>query len=440
MSENSSESTSDPKQRTPHDSSNQVEKKEVGDMKSRPQHVDQQKPEAPTYKLREKIGSGGSGIVYRVTATIDHAKGIKEDAAIKAVRARGLSRRAQMYLARELFVHRTLKGHPHICNFYHNFTDRENIYIVMELLRGGDLFTVLRSSERGFNERYSLTVIAQVLDALRFMHGLGIAHRDVKLENIMFAEKPDPEHLDKICVKLIDFGLACVRNVNASPKERMSSEKCGTIRYSAPEVVSEKEYVPEEVDIWSTGVVLYSIIARRNPYSGTTDRSVLQEIEGGRLLFNYPPWDAISRDTIQLIQKMLSRQGKDRPTASEAHDEVLGILAKLDSNELSPLPIKLETSDSHEHNFLSREGEEKGPSSSVSKMEELKGKEDSVDEGEQQSDSLFDRLRAMILNVANLGGVLDSASSSSTENSATESTSIQGKSASASESHSQPEM
>lgn len=294
-------------------------------------------PEPPRYnfKLHEVIGLGGSGRVYRAEPAGVSVYAPIQEVAIKIVRSKGLSKRAQLYLAREIAVHKAVKDHPHICNYYTHFVDRDFVYIVLELLKGADLYSVLKAQNRGFSEKLALTIILQVLDALKYMHPKGIAHRDIKLENIMFARRPDLENTSTVCAKLIDFGLACARDTNAPPEQRLSSEKCGTIRYAAPEIISERPYVPEHADIWSTGIVLYSMIAHRNPFTGNSNKEVLQQIENVGLYFDGPAWRHVSADTKELLRKMLRLKGADRPSASECYDTVVAILRKL-SAQSSP--------------------------------------------------------------------------------------------------------
>lgn len=368
-----------------------------------------------TYKILERIGSGGSGVVFRASGSSNHADLIDGEVAIKCVRARGISRRVQMYLTRELFVQRTLRKHPYICNLYHHFSDRENVYLVMEMLRGGDLFSALKNTKQGFTERMSLTVIVQVLDALKHMHDLGIAHRDIKLENIMFTTVPDMENLDSVHIKVIDFGLSCVRNVNASQENRTSSEKCGTIRYSAPEIDSQTEYIPELTDIWSSGVVLYSILARRNPFKGTTEREVLNEIQSCELDFSSGQWPRISIETVLLIRKMLSIRPENRPSASTALEEAKKILQKLNMIEVFPVLLQPEPAPFSEDDFLARSRNNTNFTSSVSQMIELKDNNFSSGDKGEQKDSVFHRLRNMILKVANIGVASDGNSSNDTD-------------------------
>ena len=284
------------------------------------------------FEFAKVLGSGGTATVIRAEPIPGSNASLAipaKEVALKAVTRKGLNRRGQHYLHREIAIHRNVQQHANIASLYEVFEDSEGIYLAMEYLRGADLYTVLKKERRGLSERIALCIISQILDALSYMHALGYAHRDIKPENLMFQDKPN-FHEGKVgMIKLIDFGLACARDPNARCEERTSSEKCGTVRYAAPEIVTEASYVPELCDIWSVGIVMYSIIAHRNPYTGKTEKEVLQQILNTNLTFDTPEWDRVSEDSKRLIRAMLSRKACDRPHAAEALKEVRRILQQL---------------------------------------------------------------------------------------------------------------
>jgi serine/threonine protein kinase len=280
------------------------------------------------YVLDRVLGSGGSSTVVRASPVGDPAAAV----ALKAVAKSALGRRAQRYLAREIAVHRAIPRHPNIVNLHAVFENKAGVYLVMELLRGGDLYAAMRRERRGLEEPVALAVVAQVLDALAHIHALGISHRDVKLENIVLVRKTSLRHgiaPDDVHVKLVDFGLACARRPGAPSADRLSREKCGTLRYVAPEVFSDTPYAPERADLWSVGVVLYSIIAHRHPYAGNTGKDVLRMIDSTDLRLDTPAFSHISDDTVALIRALLDKDPEARPDALIALTETRRILASL---------------------------------------------------------------------------------------------------------------
>ncbi|PXF47445.1 Calcium/calmodulin-dependent protein kinase type 1 [Gracilariopsis chorda] len=295
------------------------------------------RPLAPTdFNLCKMLGSGGTATVFRAEVIPGSPAALVlpvKELALKAVPKKGMTRRAHHYLAREIAIHRNLQQHPNIAGLFEVFEDSAGIYLAMELLRGTDLYTALKRERRGFPESLALQITSQVLEALRYMHSLGYAHRDIKPENIVFTEKPFYADGKLAPIKLIDFGLASARDPNASEKEKLSSEKCGTVRYAAPEIVTETAYVPELCDIWSVGIVLYSIIAHRNPYTGRTEKEVLHQISNVPLSFSTPEWDRVSEDTKQFIRSCLSIRAADRPNAARALQQVHRIVDVLSEQQ-----------------------------------------------------------------------------------------------------------
>lgn len=244
--------------------------------------------------------------------------------ALKVISKKALTKRAMHYLIREVTIHRAVQTHQNIVSLFDVFEDKSSVYLLEELVRGGDLFTALKMHGGGISELCALRIVEQILEALSFMHRYGFVHRDIKPENIMFSKRPkfsDPSGSAVTEVKLIDFGLSCARDPNSPIEKRTSSEKCGTLRYAAPEVVAEGCYIPELADIWSVGVVFYSTIANRNPYSGKTERKVLEEIErceNGKPSFNSKEWEDVSKHAKTIIEHMLRRKPTERPSAEIA--------------------------------------------------------------------------------------------------------------------------
>lgn len=369
------------------------------------------------FRLNKVLGSGGTATVIRAEP-ISGSQAAQlipvKEVALKAVSKKGLGRRAQHYLAREIAIHRTVQGHPHIVGLYDVFEDSSGIYFALEMLRGSDLYGVLRRERRGIPERHALHIMEQVFDALEHIHAIGCAHRDIKPENLMFTEKPNLSEGRLGVVKLIDFGLACARNPNAPAKDRMSSETCGTIRYAAPEIVTEAAYVPEYCDIWSAGIVLYSMIAHRNPYTGKTEKEVLHQIQNSPLSFDGADWERVSEDTKKFIRACLNRKANERPSAEAARVEVGRILDKLatqaseevgkgdDNGGDSRASRRPRVGDGHKggHDFSGFSSNVTGESSSTNGRRERSGKDSSSalqgsgDEGMEQPMNFFEGVRA----------------------------------------------
>lgn len=116
-----------------------------------------------------------------------------------------------------------------------------------------------------------------VVNGLLYLHGMAIAHRDIKMENVVVGE-------DLSIVKFIDFGL-CIDMNSLRNRDEMCWQFCGTISYMPPEILRKQGYDPRKSDVWSLGVLLYCLAYGRFPYRGKDEGKVLEKIQNGRLVF-----------------------------------------------------------------------------------------------------------------------------------------------------------
>ena len=138
-------------------------------------------------------------------------------------------------------------NHHNIVKLYEEFETKDEVYLVTDLVKGGDLFDAISQSVK-FNEKDSACMIQDLCEALFYMHSKNIVHRDLKPENLLVMRKKD----DKISIKLADFGLAMEVN-------KPIYTVCGTPTYVAPEILSEIGY-GLEVDMWACGVITYILL------------------------------------------------------------------------------------------------------------------------------------------------------------------------------------
>ena len=131
------------------------------------------------------------------------------------------------------------------------------------------------------------------------MHGKSIAHRDIKLENIL---------LDKDNkVKIIDFGFS-----TCMPSDRKAKMFCGTPSYMAPEIVQRKEFCGEPADVWACGVLLYALLSGAFPFKGGNDKELYYRIGKGVTVIP----STVPTQAKRLIQRMLQVEPTKRPTAA----------------------------------------------------------------------------------------------------------------------------
>ena len=153
--------------------------------------------------------------------------------------------------------------HPDIIRLLDIFENQEYIYIVMENLQGGDLFTYLEKRNFEITETRAKTLSHQIATALYYLHSFGVAHRDLKPENILMVDSNFDAQ-----IKLVDFGLS----KTFGPGETCS-EPFGTLCYVAPEILLQKPY-DRSVDCWSFGIIIYLMLSRHLPFDSNDDKEI----------------------------------------------------------------------------------------------------------------------------------------------------------------------
>jgi len=255
---------------------------------------------ADHYQLdKKKLGEGSYGSVSKAT-----------NISTKAIRAVKTISKAQMKnierFKQEIAIMKMM-DHPNIIKLYESFEDIRNIYLVMELCAGGELFDRIIESGH-FSEVQAAILMQQIIRAIYYMHENKIAHRDLKPENFLFMTK-DP--IEKNFLKIIDFGLSC----KFMPDQALTT-KAGTPYYVAPQVLAGK--YDQQCDIWSCGVIMYVLLCGYPPFFGETDADVLAKVRLGNFNFNPADWKNVSDDAKSLIRWMLKMNPRDRYTAEQA--------------------------------------------------------------------------------------------------------------------------
>jgi len=156
------------------------------------------------------------------------------------------------------------------------------MYIVLELMNGGELFDRILEKEC-YSEKEAAETIRPIVDAIRYCHEKEIIHRDLKPENLLY-EANDMHSI----IKISDFGLA--RFVQ---KDDLATTACGTPSYVAPEVVKGHPY-GKEIDYWSIGIILYIMLCGFPPFYSESNKELFQMIRDCDYAFPSPYWDNIS--------------------------------------------------------------------------------------------------------------------------------------------------
>jgi TolB-like protein/tRNA A-37 threonylcarbamoyl transferase component Bud32/Flp pilus assembly protein TadD len=211
------------------------------------------------YKIIEKIGEGGMGVVYKAEDTK-----LKRIVALKFLPSETLvTRDEQSRFTREAQAAATL-NHSNIATIHEIDEDNGQLFIAMEYIDGQELKEKLKSGPLSINNATNLAY--QIAEGLQTAHEKGIIHRDIKSSNIMITDKGQ--------VKILDFGLAKFRG---SPQLTKTGTTVGTVAYMSPEQ-ARGEDVDQRTDIWSFGIVLYEMLTGQLPFTGDYEQAVIYSI------------------------------------------------------------------------------------------------------------------------------------------------------------------
>ncbi|XP_024464222.2 CDPK-related kinase 5 isoform X4 [Populus trichocarpa] len=207
---------------------------------------------------------------------------------------------------REVRILRGLTGHNNVVHFYDAFEDLDNVYIVMELCKGGELLDRILSRGGKYSEDDAKAVMVQILNVIAFCHLQGVVHRDLNLENFLYTSKEENSKL-----KVIDFGLSDF----ARPDERLD-DIVGSICYVAPEVLHRSYSF--EADVWSIGVIAYILLCGSRPFWARTESGLFLEILKADPSFDEAPWLALSLEAKDFVKRLLNKDPRKRITAAQA--------------------------------------------------------------------------------------------------------------------------
>ena len=238
------------------------------------------------FKFLYVIGKGGFGRVWKI-----QSKRTKQIFALKEMsKLKIIDKKSEKSINSEREFLSKL-NHPFIVNMHYAFQDRENLYLVMDMLSGGDLRYHV-SRYRKFSEEQTRFFIANMVYALQYIHEHNVIHRDIKPENLVLDEKG--------YVRITDFGIA---------KENMpdnSSETSGTPGYMAPEVMKAKNH-SFPVDFFAIGVIGYEFMLGRRPYYGKNRKEIKDQMLSTPAVIKEENiahgWSTDSADFINLLLK-----------------------------------------------------------------------------------------------------------------------------------------
>ncbi|KAI5697306.1 hypothetical protein M8J75_008390 [Diaphorina citri] len=281
---------------------------------------------AGLYDLEETLGRGHFAVVKLARHVFTGEK-----VAVKVIDKTKLDPVSQDHLYQEVRCMKLVQ-HPNVVRLYEVIDTNSKLYLILELGDGGDLYDYIMKHDAGLSETYAREYFAQIVRAISFCHKLHVVHRDLKPENVVFFERLG-------VVKLTDFGN------RFNPGQKLETS-CGSLAYSAPEILLGDSYDAPAVDVWSLGVILYMLVAGQAPFQEANDSETLTMI----MDVKYRVPDHVTEECKRLIGRMLVREPEKRASLAEiAADPWLA--PALQDDALVPL-VSRETVSEEDHSFI----------------------------------------------------------------------------------------
>ena len=260
-----------------------------------------------TYQRGRFLGKGGFAKCYEVRriAPIETEEHETTTWALKVVSKANLTRtKARQKLTSEIKIHRSL-DHENVVRFDRYFEDKENVYIMLDICDNQSLSDLIKRRKR-LHEVETRFYICQLVKAMQYVHSRKVIHRDLKLGNLFLT--------DDMTLKVGDFGLAAQVFYQGEKKRTV----CGTPNYLAPEVLEANGGHSYEVDFWSIGVILYTMLNGRPPFESQEVKHTYKKIRAGA--FSFPEHVQIGTYAKDFIRRCLTVDPAKRITLAEMLD------------------------------------------------------------------------------------------------------------------------
>ncbi|KAJ6632417.1 hypothetical protein B0H10DRAFT_2206775 [Mycena sp. CBHHK59/15] len=257
------------------------------------------------YTLTKTLGAGSMGKVKLATHNVTGEK-----LAVKILPRARAGSQSSVDASKEVRTLREaalslLLHHPYICGMRELIVHAHHYYLVFEYVGGGQLLDYIIAHGR-LRERSARRFARQIGSALAYCHAHNVVHRDLKIENILISQTGN--------IKIIDFGLSNLYD----PIGHLSTF-CGSLYFAAPELLNAKEYTGPEVDVWSFGVVLYTLVCGKVPFEDEHMPALHAKIKRG--MVEYPVW--LSADRHPECKHLLSRMLVTNPLRRAPLPEIL---------------------------------------------------------------------------------------------------------------------
>jgi serine/threonine-protein kinase len=262
------------------------------------------------YEIHELLGEGGIGQVHAALDTV-----LNREVAIKSLRPELLSDQTFSERFRAEATSLARLNHTNITTLFSLLPEGNNLYMVMERVRGHTLDEILKKRNSPIPVRESLAIIAQAADGLAYAHSMGVIHRDIKPANLMFTESG--------LLKIMDFGIARVRG---SQRLTRDGSIVGTLAYMAPEQLRGEEG-DERSDIYSLAIVLYEMLCGATPFKANSDYDLMQAQMNSRPERLGPRVPGLEPRVESAMMKALAKKPEQRFATVKAFSDALGATA-----------------------------------------------------------------------------------------------------------------
>lgn len=250
---------------------------------------------AGLYDLEETLGSGHFAVVKLARHVFTGEK-----VAVKVIDKTKLDEISRAHLFQEVRCMKLVQ-HPNVVRLYEVIDTQTKLYLILELGDGGDLYDYIMRHDKGLTENVAREYFRQIVRAISYCHQLHVVHRDLKPENVVFFEKLG-------VVKLTDFGFSN----KFCPGQKLETS-CGSLAYSAPEILLGDSYDAPAVDVWSLGVILFMLVCGHPPFQEANDSETLTMIMDCK----YTMPEHVSGGCRRLIGNMLVREPEKRATLQQ---------------------------------------------------------------------------------------------------------------------------
>jgi len=226
----------------------------------------------------------------------------KVDYALKSIQLERVSPMFLDELKNEIDILKAM-DHPNIVKAHEVYSHKRQIYLILELCDGGDLYTKLP-----YTEKHAGLIVGKLCSAIKYMHDHGIVHRDLKFENIMFENKGEDAE-----IKVIDFGLS---KKFLDKKIGVMHEGVGTLYSMSPQVL--QGVYTSQADMWSVGVITYMLLSSHRPFYHKRRKVMIDRIMRVDYTFEKDYWQSISSEAKDMIDQLLVMDPKKRNNADKA--------------------------------------------------------------------------------------------------------------------------